>query len=332
MGGAPASGPDGGGGESGARDGSATGGGTTGGGGAGGDEPVDAAEPEDQAPADDAMPDAAGEAADASTGPVSAGPGKTTCLNADGPGGRDPYQLIYSLFGAGSIEAPDNQHMPPFRHLTQDTDPVVGPHFVVLIHRDIDLDPTSATRADRQRMEIKIHTGAADELKGHDGSTFTYTWRFKLAANLKISSSFSIFFQIKSEGGNSSLPIAVLTGAGSTLEIHQVDNGNASHTLASTPFAPLTGQWLEASVHVTYGHKGAFAMTVKKADGTMVLNANAPGADMWRDGTFTRPKWGIYRSLNDKAALNPGEDSARFANIGITSGAGVPTSDCRNGR
>lgn len=102
--------------------------------------------------------------------------------------------------------------MPPFRHLTQDVDPAVGPHFVVLIHRDIDLDPTSATRTDRQRMEIKIHTGAADDLEGHD---------------------------------------------------------------------------------------------------------------------FTRPKWRIYRSLNDKAALNAGEDSARFANSGITSGSDPPTSDCR---
>jgi hypothetical protein len=52
---------------------------------------------------------------------------------------------------------------------------------------------------------------------------------------------------------------------------------------------------------------------------------------MWRDGPFTRPKWGIYRSLDGKQALNATEDSVRFANIAITPGD-APTDDCRNGK
>jgi hypothetical protein len=48
---------------------------------------------------------------------------------------------------------------------------------------------------------------------------------------------------------------------------------------------------------------------------------------MWRDGDFTKPKWGIYRSLDDRGALNASEDSVRFASFGITPGA-TPTSDC----
>jgi hypothetical protein len=68
-------------------------------------------------------------------------------------------------------------------------------------------------------------------------------------------------------------------------------------------------------------------MTVKKLDGTMGLKADMRKADMWRDGDFTKPKWGIYRSLNDKGALNAREDSVRFANFGITPGD-TPTSDC----
>lgn len=66
--------------------------------------------------------------------------GSTTCLNADGPGGRDAYELIESVFGAGSIEAPDGDHEKPVRHVIEDVDDEVGPHFVFLIHRDVDLD------------------------------------------------------------------------------------------------------------------------------------------------------------------------------------------------
>jgi hypothetical protein len=59
-----------------------------------------------------------------------------------------------------------------------------------------------------------------------------------------------------------------------------------------------------------------------------VLKADAPKADMWRDGDFTKPKWGIYRSLGDKGALNASEDTVRFANFAVTPGP-TPDSDCR---
>jgi hypothetical protein len=257
--------------------------------------------------------------------------GRTVCLNASGPGGPDTYQHIQSLFGALAIDNPDNQHMPPLRHVLEDVDDVVGPHFKMIIHRDIDVDNN---RLDRQRVEMSVQPDAADLLKGKDGQAFTYTWRFKLGADLKISARWSIFFQIKSEvgSGNPSAPIVVLVGEGGVnLQIHQIGNDNASHTLAVTPMAPLRDQWLEATVHTVYSHHGAFSMTVKRADGTVALAANVRGADMWRDGPFTRPKWGIYRSLGDKQALNATEDNVRFANIAITPGD-TPTDDCRNSK
>jgi hypothetical protein len=248
------------------------------------------------------------------------------CLNSDGLEGQDAYTLVYAALGPTALDNfPDDLHMPPVRHLREEVDDVVGPHLVALIHRDVDLDHL---KNDRQRVEITVHAPSPERLKGHEGETFTYSWRFKLGSNLKTSSAFSIFFQLKSEGGNASAPIVSLTAHGNDLEIHQVGNDNASHTLAGTAFAPLRGLWLEGFARATYSHQGAFFMTVKKPDGTVVLEANAPKADMWRDGDFTKPKWGIYRSLNDRGALNATEDTMGLANIGITSGP-TPDSPCR---
>jgi hypothetical protein len=316
--------------------GAGAGGGGTGGAAAGGagapSGASDASAAVDPAMAADARPperDGASAGNDVAGAPNPGGPGQTACLNADGEGGQDTYALVYAVLGPEAIDNfPDTQHMPPVRHVREDVDDVVGPHFVVVVHRDIDLDHL---KDDRQRVELTIHAPGTEALKGHEGLTITYTWRFKFAPDLKTSSAFSIFFQLKSEGGNASLPIVALTAHGNNLEIHQVGNDGASHNVAGTAFAPLRGQWLEASARATYSHQGSFAMTVKKPDGTVVLKADMPRADMWRDGDFTKPKWGIYRSLDDKGSLNASEDSVRFANFGITVG-GAPTSDCRNGR
>jgi len=270
-------------------------------------------------------PDAA-----ATVAPDAAPAGLTACVKADGVGGRDTYELFQSVLGSDALDVyADDQHKPAVRHIHEDTDGEVGPHFVVVIHRDVDLDHL---KDDRQRVEITIHPMGTERLKGHDGSTIVYTWRFKLASDLKTSSAFSIFFQLKSEGGNASAPIVALTAHGNDLEIHQVGNDGASHTLAGTAFAPLRGLWLDAYARATFSHQGAFFMTVKKPDGTTVLKADAPKADMWRDGDFTKPKWGIYRSLNDKGSLNATEDWMGLANIGITPGGATPDSDCRNGK
>jgi hypothetical protein len=215
-------------------------------------------------------------------------------------------------------------HTPPMRHVREDTDDVVGPHFVFVAHRDIDRDHLLN---DRQRIEITAHATSPELFKSLEGQTMVYTWRFKFAANLKVSGSFGHFFQIKSEGGNWSAPIVTLSANPGSFEIHQIDNGGNNRQLASTAWEPLKDQWLEGYARATFSHQGSFFMTVKKLDGTVVLKADMPKADMWRDGNFTKPKWGIYRSLNDRGALNATEDIVRFASFGITPGD-TPTSDC----
>jgi hypothetical protein len=56
---------------------------------------------------------------------------------------------------------------------------------------------------------------------------------------------------------------------------------------------------------------------------TPLFTVNEQNIELWRSGSngstdnFVRPKWGIYRSLNDKAGLNAGEDEVWFADFEI---------------
>ena len=246
--------------------------------------------------------------------------GATVCINADGPGGMETYALLDSILGDRCVEHPDADHNPPMKHIREETDAEVGNHFVFLAHRDIDTD--RQVNFDRQRIEIKVHVGAADHLKGRNGQTFTYTWRFKIKQGMAFSSRFTHLFQFKSYEGDDGAPIVTITARSNSLEI--IHTGS----LARTTLDGLRGIWLEVTTTATFAQNGALAMTIKKPDGSTVLSVDRKGLDMWREGDYIRPKWGIYRSLAEKSALRAEEETVSFANFGITPGP-TPTSDCR---
>ncbi len=258
--------------------------------------------------------------------------GATVCLNSDGAGGRDPYGIISSVLGFDSIEYPDNDHSPPFRHIRGDTDSEVGNHFVFFMHRDIDKDPVT-NAVDRQRCEIKVFYTSSSALRGVEGSTFTYTWRFKINPEMTVSGDFTHFFQLKSEGGDDSAPIVTITGedvSGSDhLELrHSASSTGSADTLDQTSWSAVRGIWLEVEVHATFADSGSLSMKVKKPDGSVILSTSKTKIDLWRAGTYIRPKWGIYRGLTDKKNLRAQEETVRFANFAITRGA-TPSSDCK---
>src|SRR6185503_19027907 len=99
------------------------------------------------------------------------------CLNADGPAGRDSYEIVESVLGVGAVESPDRDHEIPVRHLAEAVDGEVGAYFVFALHRDPDRDRANV---DRQRMEIKVFDKSDPTLRAVEGSTFTYTWRFRI--------------------------------------------------------------------------------------------------------------------------------------------------------
>jgi len=282
-----------------------------------GDDDTDVSEDAEATPVDAPAPDAPGAT------------GATVCLNADGPAGQDTYRLIEAALGRGAIERPDDDHSPPVRHIREEVDGTVGPHFVFLAHRDIDRD---GDRTDRSRMEIKVapSSGANNALKARRGDTFTYTWRFKMNASIGFSSRFTHMFQLKSYQGDAGAPLITITGrkasGGDRLEV--IHTGPPSKgRIANVSLSGLKGVWLDVSVRATFDDSGRFDMTIKKPDGTAVVTIHETGIDLWRGGDHIRPKWGIYRGLSNQ--LRPVEEDVRFANFAITPSAN-PTSTCRN--
>jgi hypothetical protein len=258
--------------------------------------------------------------------------GATVCLNADGVGGMETYALIDSVLGDRSVEHnPDIDHTPEFKHVQEDSDAEVGPHFVFLAHYPQDND--GAPGDDRSRIEIKVNTGAAAALRAQPGDIMTYTWRFKMDADMEFSNRFTHLHQIKSFGGNDGAPVITITAteaSGSGAEALRVDHwgdGTDTTTLARVDMAGLKGVWLEVTERIEVGDNGAIKMTIKKPDGSTVIDVTRAGLDFWRQGDYIRGKWGIYRAKDDQ--LKVGETKVRYANFGITKGAGGPSSNCR---
>jgi hypothetical protein len=303
--------------------------GTGGSGGAGGSGPVDPPPP--PAPKPDAGGGAPGDAPPAGMLPTGMF-GPTGCLNADGTGGRPTYDLIDSVLGARAVEHnPDMDHTPPFEHVQEDTDAEVGPHFVFFAHYPQDND--GAPGDDRSRVEIKVNTGAAAGLRGQVGDTMTYSWRFKIDPGMQFSNRFTHLHQIKSFGGNEGAPVITITATaanGNTNENLRIDHwgdGTETTTLIRVPLTGLKGVWLEVTERILVSDNGSIAITIKKPDGTTVVDVTRAGLDFWRQGEYIRGKWGIYRGKDDQ--LRTGEDKVRFANFAITKGTATPTTTCR---
>lgn len=247
-------------------------------------------------------------------------------LVSDGSEGVETYELIKSVLGPSSIEAPDlyNENHPGVKHIIEENDAVIGNHFTFLMHRDIDRD-RDTDKEDRQRNEIKAYSGSENALKGFHGESMRYHWYFQLDEDFAISQNFSHFFQLKSVGGDyASQPIVTISGSinGGKEQfefMHSRLTGNEDQQLANTEWKKVnTGEWMEMEVLTTYKDTGYLKITVKNLQGEIILETEHEGIDMWREGAeFVRPKWGIYRGLNSKHFLNEEEDHARFADFTI---------------
>jgi hypothetical protein len=232
--------------------------------------------------------------------------------------GGDVYKDIEKLFGKNSVEVPDRG--PSDRHIKVVDDPQVGPAFEFRLNRDKDKDPLG--HAGRQRAEIKVGPHAPDRLKASKGESFTYKWRFKLDDQMQVSRSFTHFFQLKGAGGNDSMPLVTISGQktrdGDKLQVRYSKDGGPGEVLSQHDLSSLRGKWLEATVTVDHSKNGKLKMDVRTLDGKPVLNVDRSNIDMIRDSDFVRPKWGFYRSLEDKENLKPGDTTVRFADISVT--------------
>jgi len=255
----------------------------------------------------------------------------TRTLDADGDQvGLDTYDLIRAFGGdfvPGPIEAPDLYPInhPGVRHIYEDSDATVGNHFVFIIHRDIDIDRDRVANDDRQRNEIKTYDQSEEAVKGFENETFIYRWKFRINADMEVSTRFTHLFQLKAVGGSDSQPILTISGAERSGEDGiEVRHSPLQETtiLARTDWSTVTGEWLEAYCRATFAESGDLRLIVTRmSDDEVIFDIDERDLDLWRGedpSHFVRPKWGIYRSILDLDNLRPDEENVRFANFSIS--------------
>lgn len=252
----------------------------------------------------------------------------TRTLDADGDMvGLDTYDLIRDFGGLNPIEAPDLYPInhPGVRHIYEDSDASVGNHFVFIIHRDIDIDRDRVENDDRQRNEIKTYNSSEEAVKGFENETFIYRWKFRINAEMEVSTRFTHLFQLKAVGGPDSHPILTISGA----ERSGADGIEVRYSplqedtiLQRTDWSMVTGEWLEAYCRVTFAESGDLRLIVTRMrDDEVIFDMDERGLDLWRGedpSHFVRPKWGIYRSILDWDNLRPDEETVRFANFSVS--------------
>jgi hypothetical protein len=216
-------------------------------------------------------------------------------LSADGS--SQTYALLGQAF---SIEVPDCGHMVP--HIAQEMDDELHkPVFVFSIH--VNLDDDRCTAKDRQRTEVR---NKLPEVAGQNGDTVYYHWKFKLPPGFQTSKYFTHIFQIKSDAAD---PVMTLSPDGTTLGL---DGGIGQR--ASAPVAKFIGVWVGVDLKILYGTSGHVDMTIKRVDTGEVLLQSSGGADTWQGNAGGHDcKFGIYRSLDDRAALR--DEQVRFSDF-----------------
>jgi hypothetical protein len=243
-------------------------------------------------------------------------------LEADGPG--NTYELINGVFAPGNdaIESTECTHPDFGRHIAEVWDDELN-RFVFEFYIHVTPDNDRCINFDRQRVEIKTYDKSPENLKGIPGETVTYKWKFRIPTGFKPSSSFTHIHQIKAVGGDDGMPLFTLTPrSGSPDKIELIHNNITK--VKTAPLSLFEGVWVEVTEKITIDNlHGSYSITIKKvSDETVLLTYSHINLMTIRsDNTFIRPKWGIYRSLNNSTALR--DETMRFAGFSILEGIHV---------
>jgi hypothetical protein len=247
-------------------------------------------------------------------------------LNADGPG--NTYELINSVLAPGytAVETPDCAHPAYGRHIAEVFDATLNKN-VFEFYSHVAEDNDRCISFDRQRVEIKTYDQSPEHLIGRVGETVTYQWQFRLTPGFQVSSSFTHIHQVKAVGGDESNPIFTLTprkGTPNKMELIYVGTDNVTNKVAIVNLSLFAGVWVEATETLNIGPNGTYSIVVKRlSDNVTVLSySNNNIATIRPTNDFLRPKWGIYRSLNNAADLR--DDSIRFGTISIAENNVLP--------
>ncbi len=244
-----------------------------------------------------------------------------TFLTANGT--SDTYSLINSVLGGNAIESPDCSHTSFGPHITQAFDSTLNKS-VFVFHSHVTPDNDRCSNFDRQRIEIKTHGPSPSYVKAFRNEVTTYRWRFKLDAGFQPSPNFTHIHQIKAGDGDSGAPIMTITpraGNPQLLQLIHTDSNGDGTTLSTSPLSNYKGVWVEAYERMTHDFSGTYSLQIRRLDNNQLLwNYSNNDIDMWRDGTtFSRPKWGVYRSLNSASQLR--DEQVRFDRFCLAKGS-----------
>jgi hypothetical protein len=246
-------------------------------------------------------------------------------LNADGPG--NTYELITSVLAPGfdPVEDPDCSHSSFGRHIDEVFDNELNINvFQFYSHKTPDND--RCINFDRQRTEIKTYNQSPDNLLGIEGETVVYKWKFKLDSDFQPSQNFTHIHQLKAVGGSQAgMPLFTLTlrkGNPDKMELRYAESTNQI-TLDEVNLSLFKGTWVAATETITYGESGKYTITLINVNGGAELfSYTNDNIRTWKtNADFIRPKWGIYRSLND--ANNLRDEIVLFASFSIEETDGV---------
>ena len=237
-----------------------------------------------------------------------------TTLNATGS--SDTYGLINSVLAPGYdvTETPDCGHTTFGEHIDEVFDTDLN-DYAFRFHIHVDEDNDRCINFDRQRNEIKTYDKSPDNLLGVEGETVVYKWKFKLDADFQPSSSFTHLHQIKavggSEAGTPKITITARLGSPDKLELRFAETTSQT-TLIKEDLDPFKGNWVDVEEIITYGEEidgGSYQLIMKNMlTGVTLFSYSDDSIRMWNaDADFMRPKWGIYRSLNDATNLRDEE-------------------------
>ncbi len=244
-----------------------------------------------------------------------------TVLTANGPG--NTYERIDSAFAPGysAVESPDCNHNAFGRHIEEVFDNTLNKYvFKFIIHTTPDND--RCINIDRQRNEIKTYDKSPANTLGVLGETVVYKWKFKLSSGFQPSSSFTHLHQIKAVGGSEeSMPLITLTARKSNpnrMELRYAANLSQT-TVGQVPLSLFENHWVEATETILYGDNtsGTYELVITNlATGDTIMQYTNNAIRTWKtNATFCRPKWGIYRSLNNVADLR--DEEILFADLSI---------------
>ena len=156
---------------------------------------------------------------------------------------------------------------------------------------------------DRQRNEVKGMVTNGNILTINLGETWRFSYSMFIPTTLKGTTSFTHIMQMKRPGqGTAPLMTMDLRRVGSK-ELIALKAWVSNVDVATTDLAPLRGHWIDTEVTVTAGAGTAGKLHWKLVDnGKVVVDAEKDGVNLWL-GDRLRPKWGIYRSVQDSADI-----------------------------